>query len=820
MRRLGTATLLLLLACHRPLTAPVDPAKLSAAPSPLLLPDAYIGQSVSGTVNVTNSSLGAGALDLRVTSPFTVAPATLDVPGGGSAGATVHFTATQAGAFSGTLTLGPLTVPVQVNALAIPACPAAACTTASFDVTTGQCTGTPLTDGAACHTACVDGACMAGACKGTTTQSCDDGDACTVDACNDSTGCIHVPLACPEDAAHCQSATCDPSAGCMTAEAIDGTLCGPDDCLSTQVDVCIAGACVQRTRPPTGRCTNTWVPAYLGPRGETAVVYDAARKRVVLFGGTDPSGSHAMYDDTWEYDGTTWTYRTPATSPPARQFHAMAYDPLRQRTVLFGGSTGPFGPWVNDTWEYDGTTWVQRTPQHSPPERDAHALAYDTARARVVLYGGGTLNHPLDDTWEFDGTDWVQRTPAHTPAANNLGMAYDAVRRRTVLVAASTQDVWEWDGTDWSSHTPATDPGGRYGPGLAWDPVRQRVLLVGGLLSGHAQFDTWAWDGANWTPLQPQAIPPGIDALVAAYDTARQRLVVTGMDVNARMGTWELDAQAWHDDSGQHPAALVGPSLAYDDAHQRVVMFGGDSMWTGHTADTWEWDGVAWSLRNPEHAPPPRSGAAFAWDAALGRGVLFGGSNGLLPQLNDTWSWDGTSWVALTAGAMPPAADLAEAYDAAHGSIVAFGDATWSFAGAWHTVTPMTTPGGRSTALAYDEARSEVVLFGGQDASALYDDTWVWDGQTWTQRMPMSVPPKRRAHAIAYDSDRQVTVLFGGEGDLGDALDDMWEWDGSDWTQAMPARSPPPSEGHTLAYDAARHRLILAGSSGTWLYLP
>src|SRR5581483_8363800 len=312
--------------------------------------------------------------------------------------------------------------------------------------------------------------------------------------------------------------------------------------------------------------------------------------------------------------------------------------------------------------------------------------------------------------------------------------------------------------------------------------------------------------------------------LVTAYDTARQRLVATGFDGAAHMGTWELDAQAWHDNSGQHPAGLVGPALAYDGARQRVVMFGGYSMWTGASADTWEWDGMTWSLRNPEHAPAGRSGAAFAWDATLSRAVLFGGSD-TSAWLSDTWLWDGTSWTQSASTAMPAASDTAEAYDAARGNVVALGGGTYAFAGTWHTLAPASTPGVRSTALAWDEARGEVVLFGGQDDSGsalgpLHDDTWVWDGQTWTQRMPLTAPPPRRSHALAYDADRQLTVLFGGEGGLGDALGDMWEWDGTGWTQAMPARSPPPSEGHALAYDAARHRLMLVGSSGTWLYLP
>ena len=45
--------------------------------------------------------------------------------------------------------------------------------------------------------------------------------------------------------------------------------------------------------------------------------------RIVLFGG---SSVYPQQDDTWQWDGTSWTLRALATKPPARAIHAMAYD--------------------------------------------------------------------------------------------------------------------------------------------------------------------------------------------------------------------------------------------------------------------------------------------------------------------------------------------------------------------------------------------------------------------------------------------------------------------------------------------------------------
>ncbi|MBI4870549.1 MAG: hypothetical protein HY814_03175 [Candidatus Riflebacteria bacterium] len=105
-----------------------------------------------------------------------------------------------------------------------------------------------------------------------------------------------------------------------------------------------------------------------------------------------------------------WTQLHPATAPAARHYHAMAYDPERRRTVLFGGHD--FGL-ANETWEWDGTNWAERTPATRPYDRSLHAMAYDTARRQVVLFGG---SYGGDETWVWDGTNWVLKSPVSRPS--------------------------------------------------------------------------------------------------------------------------------------------------------------------------------------------------------------------------------------------------------------------------------------------------------------------------------------------------------------------------------------------------------------------
>ena len=74
-----------------------------------------------------------------------------------------------------------------------------------------------------------------------------------------------------------------------------------------------------------------------------------------------------------------WTQVTTTSSPSARKNHAMAYDSVRGKVVMFGGYNASY---FNDTWEYDGVSWTQVTTASSPSARSAHAMAYDSVRPR------------------------------------------------------------------------------------------------------------------------------------------------------------------------------------------------------------------------------------------------------------------------------------------------------------------------------------------------------------------------------------------------------------------------------------------------------
>jgi hypothetical protein len=169
----------------------------------------------------------------------------------------------------------------------------------------------------------------------------------------------------------------------------------------------------------------------------------------------------------------------------------MAHDVAREQVVLFGGFSR--GNFVGDTWTWDGTDWTERSPAHSPAARSNTGMAYDADDGQVMLFGGASKHGALGDTWAWDGADWTERTPAHSPSPRAyFGMAYDGARAQVVLFGGQDSggnlvgDTWTWDGTDWSRHftssirlTPRSGPPGTvidaHGSGFA---ASETVKLV------------------------------------------------------------------------------------------------------------------------------------------------------------------------------------------------------------------------------------------------------------------------------------------------------------------------------------------------------
>ncbi len=230
-----------------------------------------------------------------------------------------------------------------------------------------------------------------------------------------------------------------------------------------------------------------------GPRAGAVMAYDELRNETILYGG-DPNDT-----STWAWDGVNW--RVAGSGPPARNDAAMTWFGANNTLVMFGG--GPFATLPCETWQWNGS-WTLLPGAYCPGGRVKHAMAYDPVRARAVLFGGDSYLGPLNDTSEWDGVTWRPMFVAGPGARSGHAMAWDPIRRTIVLFGGTpNSSMWEWSGVAWSP-IQATGPSPRHGHRMVTIPGG--ILLFGG--SGGLN-DTWIWNGSAWLQVTGQSPPPG-----------------------------------------------------------------------------------------------------------------------------------------------------------------------------------------------------------------------------------------------------------------------------------------------------------------------
>ena len=301
--------------------------------------------------------------------------------------------------------------------------------------------------------------------------------------------------------------------------------------------------------PPTWTRLTPGTPSAAG-RIDRSVIYDSARLRLVMFGGAESSGDYCcdVADiPTWAYSipsGAWQTLDTTTTRPPRRMNHTAIYDPVRDRMVLYGGQGGPIDPSSDLRYlNFAGFVgWSLIAPFGlRPPGRAGHSAIYDPVRDRMIVFGGSGLG---PEVWALSLADlrWGQLLPGGTP------------------------------------------PSARHGHAAIYDPAGDRMIVFGGASYGTPdRLNAWALSlGGSpvWTPL-PQVPPPPYtnQRTLGIYDPLRQRLVVLGglLDDAFKNQVWALNlvgSPTWTrlDIGGFEPPYLFDATANYDPLNDRVVI--------------------------------------------------------------------------------------------------------------------------------------------------------------------------------------------------------------------------------------------------------
>ncbi len=404
------------------------------------------------------------------------------------------------------------------------------------------------------------------------------------------------------------------------------------------------------------------------------------------------------------FDGTAWSLDDSPSAPFQRFTYALPRLPVVFDATL--GSAVFFGPrqfsnLTTEAWAWSGPgQWSQLAASAAvaPAGRTLATAAYDPPRQRTVLFGGALQNDyqftVYDELWSLTASGWSlasEGVPLTAPAGTGgITHVFDDARHVWVTVATSLSAdplVYEWDLRRRVQVTPGTtaSPPPRQGFGAAtYDPENHRVLLFGGRQCAHFYApglcdtfsyanDLWSWNGAVFTNLTPTSgpLPTGRYFAQLTWDHGRHRAVLTnGATVNDVLvpDVWAFDGTQWVS-LGASPTPH-GAALTFDPDRNRIVAFGGGTdvyLSSGATShDLWELDGTQWALQTPVGATPPDTiGASATYVTATKRAFFFGGSSPGASYSTASWEWDGANraWSPVLTRSAPTDRFSPVAYD-------------------------------------------------------------------------------------------------------------------------------------------------------------
>ncbi len=482
----------------------------------------------------------------------------------------------------------------------------------------------------------------------------------------------------------------------------------------------------------------------------------------------------------------------------AIQGSLLVYD-ARDAYVLLMAIT----PSSNLSWQYGSVPiyyefsnghWSQPDVVAGPSFCVNAALAYDSTDHKVV-YWGGQYCSSAGDTWTYSAGNWTNVTAGSAPPATPGFSLSDDPSISGLLLFTGTS-TWSFVAGNWSQ--PAgipTEPTAESGGAMSYDSADHGVLLVEGstATSFWPSYSTWFFNG-TWhsepTVPSPYAGKKLLDSVPAMADdpTDGYVVLVPAWNNTNSTGVWFQYANGtWANGSGR-AGLLEGrqPALAFDGAVSRQVLLEGQP--TGPAA-TWTYAGGSWAnLSANASGPAARADIAMAYDAADGYVVAFGGCE-CAPNLavsgvqSDTWTYSAGNWTRLTTNASPPARSLA--------------------------------------GLVYDASDGYVLLFGGQAASGVLNDTWEFTAGGWTRVTPLVAPPWYQGETMAYDAADNYVVLL-----TGWIPASTWTYHAGAWTNrtALGDRSIDGAPANPIVYDSANQEVLLFGTaaphleSSTWTF--
>lgn len=459
---------------------------------------------------------------------------------------------------------------------------------------------------------------------------------------------VLVLIAQPTPAATPVRVTGNPSSASVPVGHTDCTSSGLTVPPTCEPRASTPGYIIQAPRPAgsTAAWTNATVPGEPTGRAYAAAAYYPPTKSTILFGGAGQLGTPYWSNETWSFDGSSWTNlsSTAGNAPPPQQGMLMAYDQADGYLVAWGGVGVPENPGVctvgvfspcNATWIFQNQRWFQLATTTAPPWDfcpSCASMTYDPMLQEVLLwFDAGPFASSPARLWTFAQGTWTEVIPTGIEPSGPGALVYDSVLKADILYVPSDESTWNYSGGSWSNLTSSLtgSPTARLTPQMIYDTASGNVVLFGGVrtVSSQVQFaanDTWLFNGQSWSNSTFGPSPGGRDEAAMVFDPQLNVTLITGgIWGNGTAGggwntTWMLGATP--------PPLYAAISVQYVSPDAGVAenftaeFVGGTSPWTY----SWSFGDTGFSTQSsPSHvygSPGIYAVSVLATDA-LGRGV-------------------------------------------------------------------------------------------------------------------------------------------------------------------------------------------------------
>ncbi|MHA1979327.1 MAG: Kelch repeat-containing protein [Candidatus Hodarchaeales archaeon] len=307
--------------------------------------------------------------------------------------------------------------------------------------------------------------------------------------------------------------------------------------------------------------------------------------------------------------------------PSGRMGHAMIFDSINNRSILFGGTHDNTAFNVsNEVWiyTYSNNSWQEIETFNPPPGRYEHGMVFNEKNASLVIFGGfGVGGIQLIDTWLLNlvNLEWTQvdgLIPSVFDRSAYLDMETQGIIQYGGFngIGSHSRATWlfNFQNFSWNPLDPLKSPPGRYGSAITFDSDNQRGLLFGGRTYTN-EDDMWEYqyEQGTWEQLNLSLSPPKrYWHTMVAYEKEAVTILFGGIEnwPSLHNDTWIFD---WNLNFWTKTPSLTGPSprslhaASFDITHDKMILFGGSSTDLNHPFDdTWIYDYLTNTWFNPD----------------------------------------------------------------------------------------------------------------------------------------------------------------------------------------------------------------------------